>query len=211
MFLLFLGYVTAQTGTLAGNVIDGEFVEPMAFANILIKDTTIGTTSDFDGKYQLELEPGTYIIVYSYVGYGTKEISDVVIKANEETSLDVTLDTNSLDTIVITTSVKRNTENAVLNFQKKSVVVLDGLSAQSIQSSGASDLASAVKNIPGVSIEGGKYVYVRGLGDRYTKSMLNGIDIPGLDPDRNTIQMDLFPTNILDNVIVLKTASAEPQ
>lgn len=209
MFLLSLGYVTAQTGTLAGNVIDGEFVEPMAFANILIKGTTIGTTSDFDGKYQLELEPGTYIIIYSYVGYGTKEISDVVIKANEETSLDVTLDTNSLDTIVITTSVKRNTENAVLNFQKKSVVVLDGLSAQSIQSSGASDLASAVKNIPGVSIEGGKYVYVRGLGDRYTKSMLNGIDIPGLDPDRNTIQMDLFPTNILDNVIVLKTASAE--
>jgi len=93
--------------------------------------------------------------------------------------------------------------------QKKSVVVLDGLSAQAIKNTGASNLASAVKNIPGVSIEGGKYVYVRGLGDRYTKSILNGIDIPGLDPDRNTIQMDLFPTNILDNVIILKSASAE--
>jgi TonB-dependent receptor len=207
--LISLGFAYTQTGTIAGNVIDGEFLEPMAFANILTKGTTIGTTSDFEGKYELELESGTYTIVFSFVGYATQEISDVIIKTGEVTSLDVTLNTNSLETIVITTSVNRNTENSVLNFQKKSVVVLDGLSAQAIKSTGASDLASAVKSIPGVSIEGGKYVYVRGLGDRYTKSILNGIDIPGLDPDRNTIQMDLFPTNILDNVMVLKSASAE--
>ena len=67
-----------------------------------------------------------------------------------------------------------------------------GLSSQRIKSSGASDIASAVKSVPGVSVEGGKYVFVRGLGDRYTKSILNGIDIPGLDPDRNTVQMDYF-------------------
>jgi TonB-dependent receptor len=207
--LISLGFAYTQTGTIAGNVIDGEFLEPMAFANVLVKGTTTGTTSDFEGKYELELESGTYTIVFSFVGYATQEISDVIIKTGEVTSLDVTLNTNSLETIVITTSVNRNTENSVLNFQKKSVVVLDGLSAQAIKSTGASDLASAVKSIPGVSIEGGKYVYVRGLGDRYTKSILNGIDIPGLDPDRNTIQMDLFPTNILDNVMVLKSASAE--
>lgn len=207
--LISLAFAYTQTGTLAGNVIDGEFLEPMAFANVLVKGTTTGTTSDFEGKYELELESGTYTIVFSFVGYATQEISDVIIKTGEVTSLDVTLNTNSLETIVITTSVNRNTENSVLNFQKKSVVVLDGLSAQAIKSTGASDLASAVKSIPGVSIEGGKYVYVRGLGDRYTKSILNGIDIPGLDPDRNTIQMDLFPTNILDNVMVLKSASAE--
>jgi len=209
LLLLTFGFTSAQTGTLAGNIIDGEFIEPMAFANILVKGTTIGTTSDFDGKYQLELEPSTYTIVFSFVGYTTQEISDVVIKEGEVTPLDVTLTTNSLEAVVITTSIKRNTENAILNMQKKSVVVLDGLSAQAIKNTGASNLASAVKNIPGVSIEGGKYVYVRGLGDRYTKSILNGIDIPGLDPDRNTIQMDLFPTNILDNVIILKSASAE--
>ncbi|MGC1472065.1 MAG: TonB-dependent receptor [Psychroserpens sp.] len=210
MLIIFsFGVANAQKGTLAGNVIDGEFVEPMAFANILVKGTTTGTTSDFDGKYELELEPGTYTIVFSFVGYNTQEISDVVVKAGAVTNLDVTLETNSLDTIILTTSVKRNTESAVLNMQKKSAVVMDGLSAQSIKATGASNLASAVRSVPGVSIEGGKYVYVRGLGDRYTKSILNGIDIPGLDPDRNTIQMDLFPTNILDNVIVLKSASAE--
>ena len=60
-----------------------------------------------------------------------------------------------------------------------------------------------------VSVQGGKFVYVRGLGDRYSKSILNGVDIPGLDPDRNTIQMDLFPTNLLSNVLVIKSARAD--
>jgi len=204
-----LSFSYAQTGKVTGNVIDGEFVDPMAFANILVKGTTTGTTSDFDGKYELNLQEGTYTLIFSFVGYETKEISDVVVKADQVVNLDVTLNTNSLETIVITTSTKKNTESAVLNMQKKSVTLLDGLSAQSIKSSGASNLASAVKNVPGVSIQGGKYVYVRGLGDRYTKSTLNGVDIPGLDPDRNTIQMDLFPTSILDNVIVIKSAAAE--
>jgi len=208
VFILVSSLSFAQ-GTIAGNVIDGEFNEPMAFASIVVKGTSIGVSSDFEGKYELELEEGTYTLVFSFIGYVTQEITGVVINTNEVTSLDVVLETNSLDTVVITSSSKRNTENSVLNIQKKSVVVLDGLSAQAIKSSGASNVASAVKSVPGVSIQGGKYVYVRGLGDRYTKSILNGIDIPGLDPDRNTIQMDLFPTNILDNIIVLKSASAE--
>ena len=207
--LFCFGFTQAQKGKVAGNLIDGEFVEPLAFGNVLVKGTTTGTTSDFDGKYELQLDPGTYTLVFSFVGYNTQEIVDVVIKPGEVTTLDVTLETNSLDTIVLTTSVKRNSESAVLNLQKKSVTLLDGLSAESIKSSGAGNVAAAVKSVPGVSIQGGKYVYVRGLGDRYTKSILNGIDIPGLDPDRNTIQMDLFPTSILDNVIVLKSAAAE--
>ena len=181
----------------------------MAFANVLIKNTTKGTTSDFDGKYFIDVEAGNYTLVFSYIGYQTIEISDVVVKSNDEVIVDVTLNTNSLETVVITTTVRKNTESAILDLQKKSITLLDGLSAQSIKSSGASNIASAVKNVPGVSIQGGKYVYVRGLGDRYTKSILNGVDIPGLDPDRNTIQMDIFPTNILDNIIVVKSAAAE--
>ena len=201
--------VNAQTGKITGTIMDGEFNEPMAFANVLIKNTTKGTTSDFDGKYIIDVEAGNYTLVFSYIGYQTIEISDVVVKSNDEVIVDVTLNTNSLETVVITTTVRKNTESAILDLQKKSITLLDGLSAQSIKSSGASNIASAVKNVPGVSIQGGKYVYVRGLGDRYTKSILNGVDIPGLDPDRNTIQMDIFPTNILDNIIVVKSAAAE--
>ena len=202
-------HVVAQTGKISGTIMDGEFNEPMAFANILIKNTTKGTTSDFDGKYNIDIEPGLYTVVFSYIGYQTIEISDVNVVADDDVILDVTLNTNSLENVIITTTIRKNTESAVLDLQKKSITMLDGLSAQSIKSSGASNIASAVKNVPGVSIQGGKYVYVRGLGDRYTKSILNGVDIPGLDPDRNTVQMDIFPTNILDNIIVIKSAAAE--
>lgn len=210
IFFFIVNITFAQSGFVTGKVLDGEFNDVLPYANVVVKGTTKGTTTDFDGKYTLELEAGTYTIQFSFVGYETKEITDVEVKANQETLLDVTIGAaNSLEEIVITSSSKRNTESAVLNLQKKSVNLLDGLSAQTIKSSGAGNLASAVKSVPGVSVQGGKYVYVRGLGDRYTKSILNGVDIPGLDPDRNSIQMDLFPTNILDNVIVIKSAAAE--
>ncbi|MGB3151341.1 MAG: TonB-dependent receptor [Maribacter sp.] len=204
-------FIQGQRGIVAGTVNDGEINDVLPFANIVVKGTTTGTTSDFDGKYSLELEQGTYAILFSYLGYETKEITDIVVKSNGEVIIDVTLNaaTNQLQEVVVTTTVSKNTEASVLNLQKQSVALVDGLSIQSIKRSGASDIASAVKNVPGVSVQGGKFVYVRGLGDRYTKSILNGVDVPGLDPDRNTLQLDIFPTNILDNIIVVKSATAD--
>ena len=209
IFILFTSFSYSQSGKVTGLIMDGEYDEPMAFANVIVKGSTIGTTTDFDGKYSLDLEPGEYTLTFSFVGYQTIEVSEVLIKSDEVEQVDVTLSTNTLDEIVITTTVRKNTESAVLDIQKKSAVMLDGLSSQGIKKAGASNIASAVRSIPGVSVQGGKYVYVRGLGDRYTKSILNGVDIPGLDPDRNTIQMDIFPTNILENIIVIKSAAAE--
>ncbi len=105
-------------GKVTGTIIDNEFNEPMAFANVVVKGTSMGVSADFDGKYELELEEGTYTLVFSFVGYTTKEITDVIVKSGGVVTLDVLLETNSLDTVVITTSTKRNTESAVLNLQK---------------------------------------------------------------------------------------------
>lgn len=209
--ILSLHSIFSQTAIISGTVNDSELNDVLPFANILIKGTTKGTTSDFDGKYVLEVEPGTYIVTFSYLGYETKEISEVIIEPGSEQIIDITLNplANALDEVVVTTTILKNTEASVLNLQKNSVALLDGLSIQSIKKSGASDIASAIKSIPGVSVQGGKFVYVRGLGDRYTKSILNGVDVPGLDPDRNTLQLDIFPTNILDNIIVVKSATAD--
>jgi hypothetical protein len=201
----------SQTGTVSGKISDGEFNDVLAFANIIVKDSQKGTTSDFDGAYTLELEEGTYTLMYSFVGYQTQEITEVEVKSGENNVINVTLNASAgqLDEVVITTTARQNTEAAVLSFQKNSVVLLDGLSVESIKKSGASDIAGAVKNVPGVSVQGGKFVYVRGLGDRYTKSILNGVDVPGLDPNRNTLQLDIFPTQILDNIIVIKSSTAD--
>ena len=93
---------------------------------------------------------------------------------NEEYTLTATLlpASNSLDEVIVTTTAKNNTEASVLLIQKRAVNLIDGLSAQSIQKTGDSDLASAIKRIPGVSVQDGKFVYVRGLGDRYSKTLL---------------------------------------
>ena len=213
LLLSFLAFpfAQAQQGVLTGTVNDGEFNDILPFANILVKGTTIGTTSDFDGKYTLDLDEGTYTISFSYLGYQTVEITEVVIGAGEEVILDATLNpaSNQLDEVVVTTTVTKNTEASVLNLQKRSVALVDGLSLQSIKRSGASNIATAVRSVPGVSVQGGKFVFVRGLGDRYTKSILNSLEVPGLDPDRNTLQLDIFPTNLLDNLIVVKSFTAD--
>ncbi len=215
-FLLALCFVigalgNAQEGTIKGQVYDEEINDVLPFANVILKGTSIGSTTDFDGNYALDVKPGTYTVVFSFVGYQTKEITNVVVEENKDVVVNVSLAASaaSLEEVVITTTARKNTEASVLNLQKKSVNVFDGLSIESVKKVGANDVASAVKNIPGVSVEGGKYVYVRGLGDRYTKSTLNGMSLPGLDPDRNTIQLDIFPTNLLENIIVYKTLTAD--
>ena len=207
---LFSFFALGQYG-ITGTVIDGDFNEPLPFANILVLETGEGVTSDFDGKYTFELHAGTYSVQFSFVGYETKIITEIEVTNDEYTIIDVVINSaaQGLEEVVVTVEAKRNTEASVLEIQKKSASLIDGISAQAFKKIGASTIASAVKSVPGVSVQGGKYVYVRGLGDRYSKSILNGIDIPGLDPDRNTIQMDLFPTNMLSNVLVIKSARAD--
>ena len=210
IFALFSNLIYSQTGELSGKVMDKEYNDILPFANVIVKETGGGTTTDFEGNYSLRLNEGVYTISFSFIGYETIEISEVQISEGESVSLDATIGplSNQLEEVIVRATTAENTEASILNVQKKSVNLLDGISAQTFSKIGASNSASAVKSVPGVSVQGGKYVYVRGLGDRYTKSILNGVDIPGLDPDRNTIQLDVFPTNILDNIQVVKSFTA---
>jgi TonB-dependent receptor len=211
LFTLLFSYIALGQIGITGTVIDGDFNEPLPFANILVQETGTGVTSDFDGKYSFELPAGIYSIQFSFVGYETKIITEIEVGGDEYTITDVVLNSaaEGLEEVVVTVEARRNTEASVLEIQRKSASLLDGISAQAFKKIGASNIAAAVKSVPGVSVQGGKYVYVRGLGDRYSKSILNGVDIPGLDPDRNTIQMDLFPTSMLSNVLVIKSARAD--
>ncbi len=216
LFIVFLTIIlsislSAQTGTVRGTVYDDATGETILFGNVLVQETQGGTTTDLDGAYALELPVGTYSLEFSYIGYSDVVISDVIVKEGEVNILDVRMGESSeiMEEVVITAKQARNTEAALATIKRRSTNVLDGISSAKFKKIGDSNAAAAVKRVSGVSIEGGKYVYVRGLGDRYTKSILNGMDIPGLDPDRNTIQMDIFPTNIIDNIIVLKSFTAD--
>lgn len=202
----------AQKGTIRGQVIDGENGEPLFSANALIKGTQNGTTTDFDGYFELSVEEGTYQLEISFIGMATLTITDVAVTSGEVTVIDaVALQPASaqLGMVTVTSEAIRNSEAAIVAVKRKSTNLMDGVSAAKLRKTGDSDAGDAAKRVTGVSVEGGKYVYVRGLGDRYTKTMLNGVDIPGLDPDRNSIQIDIFPTNLISNLTVLKSGLAE--
>ncbi|MDA0196392.1 MAG: TonB-dependent receptor [Bacteroidetes bacterium] len=198
----------SQSGSIKVTVFDNEVGETLLGATVVIAGTTQGSISDFDGNATIAgLDPGSYDIQISFVSYKTKTVQGVEVTAGQLTSIEVGLGSEviGLEEIVVTAEVIRNSENALLNIQKKSPRVLDAISSDQFKTNGDNDAAAAVKRVVGVTVESGKYVYVRGLGDRYSKSVLNGADIPSLDPNRNAVQMDIFPSNLIDNIIVYKT------
>ena len=207
-FFLITGVAKANTGVIRGTIYEQASGEPLFGVAVRIKNTATGAVSDFDGKFQIKVEPGTYQIEASFVSFKTVTITDLVVEADEVTLIDAIWMEDAveeLEAIVVTAEVIKNSETALLTVKRKSANVLDGISAESFRKIGDADAGAAAKRVTGVSVEGGKYVYVRGLGDRYTKTTLNGLDIPGLDPDRNSLQIDIFPTNLIDNLTILKT------
>lgn len=200
-------FASAQEGTVRGQVIDDVSGETIIGATIMIPGTSIGTRTDLDGQYSLKLPIGKQTLTISFVSYAKQEIADINIIAGEVTILNARMNkkNNQIKKVVVRAARIKNNETALLTIQRKSANVMDGASSETFKKTGDNDAATAISRVTGVSVEDGKYIYVRGLGDRYTKSQLNGVDIPGLDPDRNTVQMDIFPTNLLDNIIVYKT------
>lgn len=213
-FLLFSVSIAAfaQEGTIRGTVIDNSTGEPLIGVAALVMTNGSGAISDFDGKFEIKTDPGNHNLQISYVGYANVIIQEVKVETKQTTLLDnirMYEEVGELGEITVTAEMLSTTEEALLTIKRKSPNLLDGISSANFRKIGDSDAASAIKRVPGVSIEEGKYVYVRGLGDRYTKSTLNGMEIPGLDPDRNTIQMDMFPTSLLDNIMVVKSFTAD--
>lgn len=205
-------FVFAQKGIIRGAIYEEKTGEPLYGVSVFVKELSTGAITDFDGKFELQVAPGTYTFQLSYISYSTIELTSLTISAGEVKVLDDLLmkeEASELETVTIQASAIRTTENALMSVKRNAPNLMDGISASTFRQIGDGDAASAVKRVTGVSIEGGKYVYVRGLGDRYTKTVLNGVDIPGLDPDRNTIQMDIFPTNVIDNIIVSKSFTAD--
>ncbi len=209
--LAHLSFVQAQNGTIRGTVID-DLGEPMYGVTLLLKGTTYGDAADLDGKFTISAPAGTYEMRVSFIGFQTTTISGIEVKAGEVTVLPtiaIKEDVSSLDEVIVTAEAIKTSEIALITYKKRSSNLIDGISSESFRRMGDGDAGQAAKRVTGVSVEGGKYVYVRGLGDRYTKTTLNGMDIPGLDPDRNSIQIDVFPTNLIDNMIIVKSFTPE--
>jgi len=198
----------ASTGAVTGVVVEEQRGEPLPGANVRIREASKGTTTDLDGRYRLEeLEPGAYDLVFSFVGFQQKTVTGVEVAPGEMTEIDVALveETAEMDEVVVEAVAARNSEAGLLKERAKAAAVSNAISAEEIGRAGAGTAADAMSKVTGASIVEGKYVNVRGLQGRYVDTQLNGSAMPSADPDGNSVALDIFPSNLIDNIVTTKT------
>lgn len=196
------------TGRIVGRVLDAANGSGLAAAGIQVVGTTIGAQSGVDGRFTIVGVPaGTVTLTVRRIGYAPKTITGIFLEAGKTVEQDVTLAEASLQIAaqVVTASAERGSVNEALDAQKNSVNVVSSVTAEQIAKSPDGDAAQAVGRVSGVSVQDGKYVFVRGLGDRYTQTSLNGARIPSPEPEKKQVPLDLFPTGLLQTITTIKT------
>lgn len=209
----FVTIAIAQTkGTLTGIVTDkGANNAPLPFANVFVKETKNSVTSNENGKYSLELDPGSYTIQFSSIGYEGFEKS-VVIKAGEITTLNCSIGSGNYtlkDVVVKAPTRKKNTEAAILFEIKEAKQVVNAISAEQMSKGTDGNAAEAIQRVPGVTIVDGRFVMIRGLGERYNNVLINNAIAPSTEVDKRTFAFDLIPTKAIDKILIIKTGSAD--
>ncbi|RKD92175.1 TonB-dependent receptor [Mangrovibacterium diazotrophicum] len=212
LFVSFSIISFAQKGTLKGLVTDLKTKEPLVGATIMLEGTTKGIITDFDGNYELpNIDPGTYTVRCSFISYETKLTENIVIKAGQPTELNVQLGESTVEIgdVKVVAKANRESESMLLVEQKNAVVATQAIGAQEISRKGASDAEAAVTKVSGISKqEGVKNVFVRGLGDRFNSTSLNGFPVPSEDPEYKNISLDFFGSDIIKAVNVSKVFDA---
>ncbi|GAE64854.1 Outer membrane receptor proteins, mostly Fe transport [Chryseobacterium indologenes] len=203
------GYAFAQSQILEGRVLDEKDNTPIQGVKVKVNDQEV--TTDISGYYSINLSPGTnYIITVSSNGYNKKEISEVIVKNEGNTHLDIVMDKPSLkekeiDGVVIRSNARKETIASTIGLQKNAGVVSQVIGVEAIKRSPDRNTGEVLKRVSGVSLFDGKYIVVRGLSDRYNQAMLNGIQLSSTEPDRKTFSFDLFPANVIETLVINKT------
>ncbi len=203
-------FANAQRAKVSGKVTNNKNEVLIAVTVSLKSDKTQTTKTDVEGRYVFNIDVNKeYTLVFNYVGYKEKSITIQATSVGEELISDIVLDESGkklTDVVVSATrsSNKGATDNALIAYQRNANTVSSVISAESIRRSPDRNTAEILKRTPGASIQEGKYIIVRGLADRYNQAMLNGILLTSTEPDRKTFSFDLFPSQIIDNIIINK-------
>ncbi len=194
-------------GAIVGVVSDAIEHETAPEAQISVVGTKYKTIADFEGRYRLELPPGTYTLRVYVELHRPSVLKGVEVKvgALQRFDIDVVPDEASIDTVEIVQDVDHSSVEGLLLTRQRSASVGDGVGRAEISRTPASNAAQATQRVVGATIVGNRFVYVRGLGERYTNSLLNGAPLPSPEPDRAAIPLDLFPSLILESVTIVKT------
>lgn len=193
-------------GTITGNITDGENGEPLRGASVLVVGTKKGNYTDPKGSYRIAGVPaGTYALRVSYVGYEPRVIDSVVVRKNETTTINAVLTTKAGTTVVVTADRATDNAAAMMVQRQKASTVSDGVAKEEIQKLPDSDAGQSLKRVTGVTLVDGKYVFVRGVSDRYSNTTLNGASLTTTEPDKKSFAFDMFPSELLENVNIAKS------
>jgi outer membrane receptor protein involved in Fe transport len=209
LLITVLGFAQNK-GTITGTLTDKNLNnESLPFANVFIKGTSIGVTTDETGKYTISLDTGSYTLQFSFLGYETIE-EKVEVKAGETVTINKALGSGSyqLKDVVIQNIVSREKETALLAEQKKAVEIKQSIGAQEMSRKGVSNVEQGLTKITGISKVGSRGIFVRGLEDRYNNLLVNELAVPSNNPYRKIIPLDMFSTDIVSAIDVYKTFNA---
>lgn len=208
LFSIVSSFAIAQNGIVSGLIVDKDFDdEPVAFASVQLKGTTLGAQSDMDGKFSIVAPVGTYTLVVTFVGMQKVEVPNVEVKQGFTTTINVsmTAEAAALTAVEIVVTKSRESEEALLQEKKNAVTIKQSIGAQELSKKGVSDAEGAVTKVSGVSKQAGvKNVFVRGLGDRYNSTSLNGLPLPSDDPEYKNISLDFFSSDLIESVDINK-------
>jgi hypothetical protein len=197
------------TGTIVGVVLDGSSGDPIIEAGVEIVDVGTKTRTDLDGKYRLKATPGTYELrVFAPLYQGTR-LRNVVVAEGKETTANASLKPEgeaAVEVVEVVAEARKAAEATQLLQRKAAPVVSDNIGAEEAKKAPDSDAAEIVQRLPSITISEDDFVFVRGLGERYTLGVLGKSRLPSTDPDKRVVPLNVFPADFIESINILKTA-----
>ncbi len=204
-------FAQSGNGKVTGKVLDGATNETLIGVSVKASGTSSGAVTSVDGSYILSLPAGTYTLTFQYIGYQTKEISEITVKAGQSTFQNIILEASSqaLKEVVIKATAKKESQSTVYSAQKRSQAASDGISQEAIRRTPDNNAAQVLTRVTGVNVQDNRFVVVRGMGDQYNQTMVNGVQMTSTETNRNAFSFDLIPAAVIDNIVVNKTATPD--
>jgi len=213
-FLLFIitNNTFAQSGKITGRVINASSGQALASATVILIEKSKTETTDQNGNFSFgKLAPGTYSVRCSYAGHIEKIVDEIVVTGTDNTVISISLQEKKSEEVVVTakTSARKETVASLLVAQKNMANVSDGISSESIRKTPDRSTSDVLKRVSGASIQDDRFAIIRGLNDRYNAAFINGAPLPSTESDRKAFAFDIFPSSILDNLVIYKTATPD--
>jgi outer membrane receptor protein involved in Fe transport len=201
---------TSRSGRITG-VIRNDKNELMPGVTINVESFDRATTTSVNGDYIVSLPAGKYSVKFSFVGYQPRRVTDVVVKENETTDLSIVLTAASkqMQAVVVTSGARKESTRSLLMAQKNSAGMTNGISAEQIRATADNNTGQVLKRVSGITVQGDKFVTIRGVSDRYNNVLINGASLPSTEPNRRNFSFDIVPSALVDNVVVNKTATPD--